>query len=86
MIGPDYYDLQLCADCTLLAVNGDEHPDAVNPLDRLDEYKGGSDLVPVFDTETGEGIEEFAWSGCDGCTENQHKGGSLYAFRLYIEG
>lgn len=63
-------DLWLCPDCAIYAVNGDtsgidddererEVVEGVNAL--------GPHLVPDYDSETGEGIEEFSRRGCDAC-------------------
>lgn len=70
-------DLWLCQDCMIAAVNGDftgldfsqgkEAADArmatiITGLERL-----GPHLVPDFDSETGEGVEDFSRKGCDCC-------------------
>lgn len=63
-------DLWLCVDCTIYACNADtsgiydddrerEVTDGVNDL--------GPHLVANFDTDTGDGHEEFSHRGCDGC-------------------
>ena len=70
-------DLWLCDDCTLYAVNDD-----LSGIDyylsgkeaekrRKEVTKGvhalGKHLVPDFDSETGDGIEEFSRTACDAC-------------------
>lgn len=63
-------DLWLCTDCLLYAVNGDtsgiesdkrekEVVEGVNAL--------GPNLVPDFDSDTQDGIEEFSRTPCDAC-------------------
>ena len=71
-------DLWLCADCTAYACNGDLTGIAYCGLSdeayekRAKEVSDGVDtlgphLVPDFDSETGEGYNEFAAYGCDAC-------------------
>lgn len=63
-------DLWLCVDCLMVACNGDEsgidsearRAAVAAGLERL-----GTHLVPDFDSDTGEGIEEFSRRGCDCC-------------------
>lgn len=40
----------------------------------------GPNLVPHFDSETGEGINEFSWRRCDCCGSNL--GGSRHRFAV----
>ena len=73
----DQRDLWLCTDCVLYAVNDDltsidYHYSGKEADKRAKEVtKGvhdlGSNLVPDFDSETGEGIEEFSSHRCDAC-------------------
>ncbi len=63
-------DLWLCVDCLMAAVNGDVT--GIDSDKRVAEVwagleKLGANLVPNFDSETGEGIEEFARRDCDSC-------------------
>lgn len=71
-------DLWLCADCLLIAVNDDASSLDYYYGDRAAERlaiivagleKLGPHLVPDFDSETGEGIEEFyrPFLGCACC-------------------
>lgn len=67
-------DLWFCVDCTLAACNGDtsgidSDEQRVAVLDGLDAIsdRWGGHIVPNFDSETGEGHEEFATMGCDCC-------------------
>lgn len=72
-------DLWLCVDCLLATVNGDlsgvEYSHGVGTpktAARCAEIEAGLDalgphLVPDFDTDTGEGHEEFSACGCDCC-------------------
>jgi hypothetical protein len=63
-------NLWLCSDCTIAAVNGDtsgcseeDAAAAETGLARL-----GPGLVPDFDSETKEGMHDFAGWRCDCCT------------------
>lgn len=63
-------NLWLCVDCTLYACNGDlsgiqEEAQEQAVMQGVDAL--GMHLVPDFDSETGEGHEEFSNCGCDGC-------------------
>jgi len=63
-------DLWLCVDCTIVACNGDVS--GIDDDDRVAAVESGLDslgphLVPDFDSETGEGHEEFSNRGCDCC-------------------
>ena len=62
-------DLWLCDDCALWAVNGDASgidgercAKVQNGVARL-----GSGLVPDFDSETDDGVNEFSAAACDAC-------------------
>jgi hypothetical protein len=79
-------DLWLCTDCLMCACNGDltgtdsdaraaEVEKAVAAL--------GPGLVPDFDSDTQDGIEEFSWRGCDCCALKL--GGSLHRFAILGE-
>lgn len=76
-------DLWLCVDCLMLACNGDasgiESPERVREcelgLEELGPYLG-----PDFDSETGEGILEFSWCGCDAC--GSKLGGTFHRFAV----
>jgi hypothetical protein len=75
-------DLWLCDDCVMYAVNGDlTGIDYSYSGDEADErakevVRGvnslGKNLVPDFDSETGEGIEEFSRRSCDACRLRLH--------------
>ncbi len=63
-------DLWLCQDCTIYAVNGDtsgieSEKREKRVVEGVDEL--GPHLVPDFDSESGDGIEEFSWRQCDAC-------------------
>lgn len=78
-------DLWLCADCLLVAVNGD---DSSVPADRLDAVRNGVDrlgahLVPDFDTETQDGVQEFARLTCAACED--WRAGSRHRFAILGE-
>jgi hypothetical protein len=68
-------NLWLCDDCLFAAVNGDvtgiEAEDRVavvwSGLESL-----GPDLVPDFDSETGDGVREFTTLPCGSCTTKLH--------------
>lgn len=80
------HEFWLCECCMLAAVNGDscqceEHDaDVTRGLDRLSKDFGW--LSANWDSETGEGIKEFSWRGCDCCDTNRNKGGSLHRFAV----
>lgn len=76
--------LWFCDCCVLAAVNGDDsiccdekhaHQVAAG-LDRLTAADTGGHIVPDYDSETGEGIEEFSWRSCACCDDG--KGGSRH--------
>lgn len=86
-------DLWLCDDCTLYAVNGD-----LSGIDygysgkaaekRVKEVTKGVDalgphLVPDFDADDGEGVEEFSRRSCDGC--GTHLAGGRHRFAVLGE-
>ena len=64
-------ELYLCSDCTVVACNGAsgtvlENPDAtMRGLESL-----GPHLVPDFDSETDEGLDDFSCVECDSCKTN----------------
>jgi len=80
----------LCEDCLIVAVNGDysgfdyqmngRGPEAEAKRDaRIAEVDAGltrlgPNLVPSYDSETGQGIEEFTWRPC-GCCGSKLAGG-----------
>ncbi len=65
----EYRDVWLCADCTIVAANDD--PSGIDSDARVEEvYKGLRRLGNIsanFDSESGEGIEEFTSQRCDSC-------------------
>jgi hypothetical protein len=85
-------DLWLCDDCLLAAANGDftgldYHYQGKEADRRLKAIKEGlknlgPHLVSDFDSESGEGIEEFSRSECDCC--GQHLAGQRH--RLAVLG
>ncbi len=69
-------DLWLCVDCLMVAVNDDPSGIDCGSEEKTDAriariYQGlrelGPHLVPDFDSDTGEGREEFSRRGCDCC-------------------
>ncbi len=63
-------DLWLCSDCTVYACNGDLS--GIDGDKRAHEVEEGvcalgPGLAADFDSETGEGHEEFSHRGCDAC-------------------
>jgi hypothetical protein len=76
-------NLWLCPDCTIYAANGDtsgidgeaREKKVVAGVNRL-----GPHLVPDFDSDAGEGVEEFATKRCAGCGFNG--GGSWTRFAV----
>lgn len=70
--------LWLCYDCTIFECNGDasgmeddRYAAVLRGLERLEK----SDLLPMsanFDSETGEGIQDFSRSPCDCCGDHLH--------------
>lgn len=61
-----------CVDGQWFAGESDE-PCEHEPLGRIEE---GAHIFDATDSETGEGIEEFAMSSCEGC--GSHLGGARY--------
>lgn len=61
--------IQLCTDCMILAVNGDESGLTAERAAQC--YAGlealGPHLVEAFDSESGEGEEEFSNMPCEAC-------------------
>ncbi len=65
-------NLFLCSDCSAVSCNGPRGLDI--PEDRLAEIQSGlaslgPHLVPDFDSETGDGLQEFSSLSCDSCKE-----------------
>jgi hypothetical protein len=82
-------NIMLCDDCTIVACNGDTS--GIETDERVKDVEDGlarlgPNLVSDFDSETGDGIEEFSWRGCDCCDENRRKGGRLHRFAILGEG
>jgi hypothetical protein len=79
-------DLWLCDDCTIYAVNGDmsgieserRERQVVEGVNEL-----GPHLVPDFDSETDDGIEEFSRRPCDAC--GTRLGGGRHRFAVLGE-
>lgn len=87
-------NLWLCEDCTIGSVNDDftgldyylKEPEASK---RMAEIKAGlaalgPNLVPIFDSETNEGIDEFSSKPCACC--GSHLAGSRHEFEILGEG
>ena len=80
-------DIWLCDDCTIAACNGDftgfasdeQVEKTTAGLERL-----GAHLVPDFDSETNDGIEEFTSRGCDCCRDGL--AGSKHRFATLAPG
>lgn len=72
-------ELHLCSDCMIAAVNDDY---SGMEDDRAAEVEAGIEAMgwatPDFDSETGEGYEEFTWRWCDCC--NSRLAGSRHRF------
>lgn len=80
-------DLWLCVDCLFAAVNGDLPTDSTPEQDAA--IKAGLDalgphLVIGFDSDTGDGIEEFGTMGCDCC--DSPLAGEMHRFAILGEG
>lgn len=79
--------LLFCPCCTLMACNGDTCDCGDDPRNHPAGLVGAvgdcTHLVPDFDSESGRGIEDFTWRGCDGC--GSHLGGSRHAFAILGE-
>ena len=77
--------LRLCSDCTLGAINGDfsgmDNETEIRVIQGLERL--GANLVPSFDSETGEGCDEFSWAHCDCCRSKL--GGSRRTFAILGE-
>lgn len=86
-------DLWLCVDCLTVAVNGDasgldfsyDEEEAAAKLRDIEEGLEalGPHLVPDFDSETGDGHEEFANMGCDCC--GSQLAGEMHRFAVLGE-
>lgn len=73
----EYDNLWLCDDCLFAAVNGDftgldyhySEPEATERMKTIEAglEELGPHLVPNFDSESGDGIEEFGAEACDCC-------------------
>jgi hypothetical protein len=85
----EYGDIMVCTDCYFAHHYGaHEHegqwfagesdsPCDDEPLSELDGYE----LADNTDSETGEGIDTFSWSSCDGCGSTL--GGSRYRLAVW---
>ena len=79
----DAHEAWLCQCCTVLAVNGDPcNCDGHEPLDAVGEGELLPDWRSDDDGPTGDGYDEFSSRGCDGCTENAHRGGEFHRFTV----
>ena len=79
------YNLWLCVDCLEVAVNGDYSGLGNNRVSTIEQglLKLGPHLAINFDSETGEGIEEFSSCGCDCC--GSKLAGEMYRFAILGE-
>lgn len=74
--------LMFCDDCMIAACNddysgmNDERAREVSAS--LSEM--GHHLVPSFDSDSGDGVEEFSWSPCDCC--GSKLGGGRHSFAI----
>lgn len=87
--GDDYGPAWVCVDCYFAHHYGmSEHegqwfagesdtPADRKPLALLDEFE----LADNTESETGEGMDEFSWSSCDGCGSTL--GGARYRLALF---
>jgi hypothetical protein len=75
-------NLWLCHDCLFGAVNGDFSGLEPGQLARVQTglERLGPHLVSDFDSETGDGMQEFSWSHCDCC--RSPLGGSRHRFAV----
>lgn len=72
-------NMMFCTDCMIAAVNGDftgmddeTEKRVIHGLDRIGY------VYPVFDAETGDGVQGFSWSPCTCCTSKL--GGARFTF------
>ena len=83
-------DLWLCQDCTIVAVNGDwtwldyYYSSEAEQEERRAEIEAGlselgAHLVPNFDSEAGDGMEEFSSRHCDCCGTDLAGGRTRFA-------
>lgn len=62
-------ELWLCTDCTMFAVNGDLPADSTPARDK-EILAGASAYPPIvanYNSDTGEGMDEFSRRACDCC-------------------
>ena len=82
-------DLWFCSDCTIAEVNGDWT--AIDDEERVAQMDAGfkklaeqyGHVSPNFDSETGDGIRDFSWCGCDAC--GSKLGGEFHRFAVLGE-
>jgi hypothetical protein len=82
-------NVEVCTDCYFAHHYGaTEHEgqwfagESDTPCDREPLAKlAGLDLADNTDSETGDGIDEFSWSSCDGCGSTL--GGSRYWLAIF---
>lgn len=66
-------NLWLCSDCTFVACNGSHGMDIGSndlAIVEMGLAELGPHLVPDFDSETSEGLEEFSSCQCASCLSN----------------
>lgn len=75
-------DIALCEDCTILAVNDDASglTEEREAHCRAGLAKLGPHLVSNFNSENGEGYQEFSMRVCDAC--KTRLGGSRHRFAI----
>ena len=77
-------DIWVCDDCLFMAVNGDSPEDEARALAcEAGLADLGKHVVPDFDSETGDGMLEFSYGGCDCC--GCRLGGSRHRFAVLGE-
>jgi hypothetical protein len=69
----------VCTDCYFAHHYGATGCEPSEPLALLD----GFELADNTDSDSGEGIDEFSWSSCDGCGSTL--GGSRYRLAMFVE-
>lgn len=87
----EYSDVWFCDDCTIAEVNGDysgmtdeRAAEVAKALDELPgRVPGMSHVSSNWDSETGEGIQEFSWRPCFCC--DSPLGGGRHRFALWTK-
>ena len=84
-------DVMVCVDCYFAHHYGMTERDGQwyagdndTPIDRKPLTRlGGFELADNTDAETGEGIDDFSWSDCEGCESTL--GGSRFRLAVFAE-